>query len=195
MGPTVNMKIYSGGISRGVGTVRLFVALLAAVLTLGCIGASPAEESASTTLATFQPYPTTTLSTASTLFTPSSTLPVSEADKRAICLEARANRTVYERCKMAASGDLYLPQSELRRCAEIQQHAGAYAEAIFHGLQYCAGVPTSDLYGGTPSNAMFCKDLGQPDRDQCYLSASMCDPIENSDIKNQCLSGLQLNKI
>ena len=180
----------------------LLIALLAFMLTLGCIGSSPAGESATTTLATVQPAPyavnsssTTSSSTTSTLSTPTSTLPVSEDNKRAICLEARANRIVYERCKMAASGDLFLSQSELRQCAQIQQNAGAYAEAIFHGLQYCAGIPDDSTTSDPSRGAMFCKDLGQPDRDQCYLSASMCDPIENSDVKNQCLSGLQLNKL
>jgi hypothetical protein len=173
--------------------IHLLTALLVIILALGCIGLSPAEGT-TTTLVTIQPmpYPTSTVSTVSTLSPPATTLPVAEADQRAICLEARANRTVYERCKMAATGDLSLPQSELRICAEIQQHAGAYSEAIFHGLKYCAGIPSDGMASDPAEGAYFCKDLGQPDRDECYLSVRMCDPIEDFDIKNQCKNGLEL---
>lgn len=122
------------------------------------------------------------------------TMPAAEVGDRTLCLEARANRITYERCKLAGAGDLSLPQSELRICAQIQQNAGAYSEAIFRGLQHCAGIPEGGMASDPSEYAMLCKDLSQPDRDQCYLSASMCDPIENSDIKNQCQSGLQINE-
>lgn len=169
--------------------MRLLAAILAVVLALGCIGASPSEGLATTTLTTIQSmhYEDTSSLTASTIATQSSTLPAPEEDGIAICLEARANKSLYDRCKMAASGELFLSQSELRKCAQIQQNAGAYAEAIFHGLQYCVGDPTGSAFS--------CNDMGQPDRDQCYLSVSMCDPIEDADVKNQCLSGQQINKI
>jgi hypothetical protein len=173
---------------------HLMVALLAAVLILGCIGESPNEQLTITSFTTAEPRlsPTTTVSITSDLPAPT---PIAEEDKRAICLEARANRTLYERCKMAASGGLSMPQSELRRCAEIQQHAGAYSELIFHGLQNCAGIPAGSTEGDTTGDALFCKDMGQPDRDQCYLSVRMCDLIGDSGLKNQCLSGLELKKL
>ncbi|MFH0863019.1 MAG: hypothetical protein V1875_08340 [Candidatus Altiarchaeota archaeon] len=126
---------------------------------------------------------------------PTTIQPIAEEDKKATCLEARANRTIYERCKLAASGNLPMPQSELRRCAEIQQHAGAYSELIFHGLQNCAGIPAGGLDIDSSGDALFCKDMGQPDRDQCYLSVRMCDPIDDSKLKNQCLNGLELKKL
>jgi hypothetical protein len=125
----------------------------------------------------------------------SSTLPLAEADKAALCREARANRTVYERCKMAASGNLALPQSELRRCAEIQHNAGAYSELIFHSLQNCAGIPVDGLGDDTYEGALFCKDMGQPARDQCYFSVRMCGQIEESDLRKQRLGSLELKKL
>jgi hypothetical protein len=166
------------------------------VVALAC-GCLTSQAPSTTTLADGataenQQTPSTTTTVAMEA-TSTTTMHVAEVDDRTLCLEARASRITYERCKMAGSGDLSLPQSELRICAQIQQNAGAYSEAIFHGLQHCTGIPE----GGVDSSeyAMLCKDLGQPDRDQCYLSASMCDPIENSDIKNQCQSGLQINKL
>lgn len=177
--------------------LHLLTALLATALMLGCIEASPNGQLTITSYTTAEPkpYPTTTESMTSTLPGPTSTQPVAEADKAAICLEAQTNKTQYERCKLAATGSLPMPQSELQKCAEIQQHAGAYSELIFHGLQDCVGIPAGGLDGDSSAGGLFCKDMGQPDRDQCYLSVRMCDPIDDSDIKNQCNSGLELKKL
>jgi hypothetical protein len=170
------------------------IALLAAALALGCIGSSPVGEPASTTLATVQPIPpsTTTTSASSTLPVSSSTLPAAGADEAAVCSEARANRTVYLRCKKAASGELSLPQSELRRCADIQRNAGAYSRLIFRGLQSCGSSASGGLGG---DEGLFCRDMGQPDRDQCYLSVRMCDQIEDAAVKGRCLGGLELKRL
>jgi len=183
------MKNYNKTIRK---IMPMTIVLLAAVFTLGCIGASPGVEPATTT-ATVQPIPQTdtTLATATTI----AAQPVSDVDSRAICLEARANRTIYERCKMAAVGELSLPQSELRMCAQIQQHAGTYAATIFHGLKFCVGIQEGSLGGDTYLGAYFCKDLGQPDRDDCYFSVRLCDQIEDYTLKSQCQSSLELKKL
>lgn len=179
-------------ISPVVGVCPLLIALSAAVLTAGCISLSPAGEPAAApstlgrTTSSDTPH-----STASSLSLPPSTLPASGADERAVCLEARANQTTYERCKKAASGELSLPRSELRRCADIQHNAGAYSDAFHRGLQACVGIPADGMAG----DALFCKDLGQPDRDQCYLSVRMCGPIEDPDTRSECQSGLELTDL
>ncbi len=179
--------------SPGLGACRLLISLSAAVLAAGCIWPSPAGEPETNTPATVQPIlqSDTALLTASSLPQQSSTLPAAIADKRVVCLEARANRSIYERCKKAASGDLSLPRSELRRCAGIQRNAGAYSDSFHRGLQACVGIPAD----GMADDALFCKDLEQPDRDECYLSVRMCGPIEDQDARSECESGLELNAL
>jgi hypothetical protein len=173
---------------------NIIKAIIVVAFLCGCLGSPPTSQSNEQAS---QPSPTSLNPTVPAEATTSTAAEGNSqaVDDRAICLEARANRTQYERCKTSGAGNLPMPQSELQICAEIQQNAGAYAETFFHGLQHCAGIPEGDTTGNQAENAMFCKDLGQPDRDQCYLSASMCDPIENVDIKNQCQSGQQINKV
>ena len=171
------------------------IVLSAVVLVPGCLGASPSGEPAATSVTVQPAMPVDTTSPTVSSSSTSSTLPADEVNRTAVCLEARANRSLYERCRKAASGELFLPQSELRRCAGIQRHAGAYSQAIYNGLQYCVGIPGDGMAGDQAENALFCKDMGQPDRDQCYLSVRMCGPIEDSDVRNRCLSGLELKEL
>ena|GEM_PF-5075917 len=70
-----------------------------------------------------------------------------------------------------------------------------YTDIISTLAHLGAVIPTGGVDGDPADGALFCKDLGQPNRDQCYLSVSMCDPIEDADVKNQCLSGLKINKL
>ncbi|MFH0862863.1 MAG: hypothetical protein V1875_07545 [Candidatus Altiarchaeota archaeon] len=149
----------------------------------GCLTETETVQTTTTTTATPAEPSTTTTSTATT--TPSSTSTTLAVNGTQLCQEARQNESVYQRCKKAATGQIHLPQSELQRCAQIQQHAGEYARNIYHGLTYCIGLPS----GGLPApgeGASFCKDLPEENQDDCYMTVRQCDKIADPSLRNRC---------
>lgn len=155
-------------------------------LFCGCLGAtnrptatSPAKPPPVSTVSSTVSLPSTTYTTSTT-----STIPVNATQ---VCVEARANLTIYQTCRKTSAGQVYLPPQELQRCAQIQEHAGEYARNLYHGLTYCVGIPTGIK---APDNGpSFCKDLQDQEQDNCYLLVRQCSKIREKTLREKCLSG------